>query len=62
MLAWRLISFTTCALNETSSAETASSATISFGASARDADALELPAEELLRKARRNVGGEADHA
>ena len=49
----------TCALIETSSAETASSATISFGASASARamhDALALAAGELVRKAARHVG------
>jgi hypothetical protein len=53
----------TCAWIETSSAETASSQTISFGFDGErpgDADALPLPARELVRIAAHVVGREAD--
>src|SRR5581483_10463350 len=51
-----------CAWIETSSAETGSSQTISrgFSASAREPDALPLPAGELVRIPVREVGVEAD--
>ena len=53
----------TCAWIDTSSADTGSSQTISFGLDrerARDADALALPAGELMRIAARMIGLQAD--
>ena len=55
--------FTTCACTETSSAETGSSQTISFGLQrqrAGDAEALPLAAGELVRILRRRLGAQAD--
>ena len=55
----------TCALTETSSAETDSSATISLRLdrkSTRDADALALAAGEFVRVAARHVGHQTDAA
>ena len=52
-----------CAWIETSSADTGSSETMKSGLTrerARDADALPLAARELVRIARRGVGGQAD--
>ena len=54
---------TTCACTDTSSAETGSSATMQVGLDRQrpgDADALPLPAGELVRIAIRHVGGQAD--
>ena len=54
-----------CAWIETSSADTGSSQTMKSGLTrerARDADALALPARELVRVARRRVRGQADDA
>ena len=55
--------FTTCACTETSSAETGSSQTISFGLQrqrAGDAEALPLAAGELVRILGRRLGAQAD--
>ena len=53
----------TCAWIETSSAETGSSQTMNFGCDregARDADALTLPARELVRIAVGMIGSKPD--